>query len=166
MRASAASELENFRIFTSKNWYFFQYFVGNSYTCTLSVQMTCLSAYMYRQTSKCTDKTLKKHYWGGGGQLPPPPSGYASDRAQSLQKSLIAFTVSTCIYIDQPLTKISQNFLFYTCTCKITFQSFKVKKWEGHSSFLSPLPPPPKKKRRRRNNNQSNMVTIGIENKS
>ena len=23
--------------------------------------------------SKCTDKTLKKHYWGGGGELPPPP---------------------------------------------------------------------------------------------
>ena len=40
---------------------------------------------MYRQISKCTDKTPKKHYWGGGGgQLPPcppppPPSGYASD---------------------------------------------------------------------------------------
>ena len=34
-----------------------------------------LSAYMYRQISKCTDKTLKMHYWGGGAiaPLPPPP---------------------------------------------------------------------------------------------
>ena len=47
--------------------------------------MTYLSAYMYQQIYKCTDKTPKKHYWGGGEQLgncplpPPPPSGYASD---------------------------------------------------------------------------------------
>ena len=27
---------------------------------------------MYRQISKCTDKSRKRHYWGGG-QLPPPP---------------------------------------------------------------------------------------------
>ena len=38
---------------------YIRYFVG-----TL---MTCLSAYMYRQISKCTDKTPKKHYGGGGG---------------------------------------------------------------------------------------------------
>ena len=31
--------------------------------------MTYLSAYMYQQISKCTDKTQKKHYGGGGGQL-------------------------------------------------------------------------------------------------
>ena len=65
MRAS----LENFGIFTFLICYFFQYFVGTS--DTLSVQMTCLSAHMYRQISKCTDKNSKKHYWGG--QLPPPP---------------------------------------------------------------------------------------------
>ena len=35
--------------------------------------MTCLSAYMYRQISKCTDKTLKKHYGGGGGTIAPLP---------------------------------------------------------------------------------------------
>ena len=35
--------------------------------------MICLSANMYRQISKCTDKTPKKHYWGGGGSCPPPP---------------------------------------------------------------------------------------------
>ena len=28
---------------------------------------------MYRQISKCTDKSPKRHYWGGGGQLPPCP---------------------------------------------------------------------------------------------
>ena len=75
MRASGASELRNFGIFTFLNCYFFQYFVGTS--DTLSVQMTCLSAYMYRQISKCTDKTPKSII---GGQLPPcpPPSGYAN----------------------------------------------------------------------------------------
>ena len=42
MRAS----LQNFGIFTFLICYFFQYFVGTS--DTLSVQMTCLSAQMYR----------------------------------------------------------------------------------------------------------------------
>ena len=80
-----ASELENVQIFTFKNWYFFQYFVGTSNT--LSVQMTCLSAYTYRQISKCIyRKTPKKHYGGGGGSPPPPPSGYASD---NIQKNLM-----------------------------------------------------------------------------
>ena len=44
---------------------------------TLSLHMTYLSAYIYRQISKCTDKTPKKQYWGGGGgamaPAPPPP---------------------------------------------------------------------------------------------
>ena len=49
--------------FSHKNpWYFFQYFVGTSYT--LLVQMTCLSAYMYRQN--------EKHYWGEIAPPPPP----------------------------------------------------------------------------------------------
>ena len=55
MRAS----LEKNCIFTFKNCSFFQYFVGTSET--LSVQMTYFSAYMYRQISKCIDKTPKKH---------------------------------------------------------------------------------------------------------
>ena len=71
MRASGTSELRKIWHFTFLNCYFFQYFVGTS--DTLSVQMTYLSVYMYRQISKCTDKTPKKHYWGGGGQLPPLP---------------------------------------------------------------------------------------------
>ena len=71
MRASGASELRIFCIFTSKNCYFFPYFVGTSET--LSVQLTYLSAYMYRQISKCTDKTPKKHYWGTIAPLPPAP---------------------------------------------------------------------------------------------
>ena len=57
MRAS----LENFGIFTFVNCYLFQYFVGTSTSDTLSVQITCLSAYIYRQISKCTDKTSKRH---------------------------------------------------------------------------------------------------------
>ena len=36
---------------------YFRYFVGTND--------------MYRQTSKCADKTSKMHYWGGG--IPPPP---------------------------------------------------------------------------------------------
>ena len=39
--------------------------------------MTCVSAYMYQQISKCTDKTLKKPY-GGGGNCPPPPPPLAT----------------------------------------------------------------------------------------
>ena len=76
MRASAASELRNICIFTFKNCYFFQYFVGTSET--LSVQMTYLSAYnvptdfqMYRQNSE-------KAVGGIISPPPPPPSGYAS----------------------------------------------------------------------------------------
>ena len=35
---------------------------------------------MYRQISKCTDKTPKKYYGGmPTPPPPPPPSGYASD---------------------------------------------------------------------------------------
>ena len=49
---------------------FFQYYVGTS--DTLLVQTTCLSAHMYPQISKCTDKTRKKHYGGGGGLTPLP----------------------------------------------------------------------------------------------
>ena len=65
MYASERSErasLENVGSFTFLNCYFFQYLVGTS--DTLSVQMTCLSAYMYRQKS---EKALL------GGSCPPPP---------------------------------------------------------------------------------------------
>ena len=76
-RAERAS-LENFGIFTFLNCYIFQYFVGTS--DTLSVQMTCLSAYtctdkfpnvptnfqMYRQKSE-------KALLGGGAIAPPAP---------------------------------------------------------------------------------------------
>ena len=56
------ASLDNFFL-TFLNCYFFQYFVGTS--DTLSVQMTCLSAYMYWQIFKCTDKTPKKYYGPG-----------------------------------------------------------------------------------------------------
>ena len=76
MRASGASELRIFFNFHILKLLFSQYFVGTS--ATLSVQMTFLSANMYRQISKCTDKTPKKHYGGGGGGgncplCSPPP---------------------------------------------------------------------------------------------
>ena len=65
MRASGSSELRNFLHFHIKNCYFFQYFVGTSET--LSVQMTYLSAYMYRQNSE------NALLGGGGGAIAPPP---------------------------------------------------------------------------------------------
>ena len=71
------SSLENFGIFTFLICYFFQYFVGTS--DTLSVQMTCLSAHMYRQISKCTDKfpsvptKIRKSIIGGAAAPPAPP---------------------------------------------------------------------------------------------
>ena len=73
-----ASELIKFSHFHIWNCHFFQYFVGTS--DIFSVQMTCLSAYMYRQISKCTEKTpkkKKKSLWGES-PCPPPPPGYAS----------------------------------------------------------------------------------------
>ena len=58
--ASRAS-LENVGIFTFLNCYFFQYFVGTA--DTLSVQMTCLSAYMYRQISYIpTNSNIEQMY--------------------------------------------------------------------------------------------------------
>ena len=45
----------NFGIFTFLNSYFFQYFVGTCTSDTLSVQMTCLLAYMYRQIFNVAD---------------------------------------------------------------------------------------------------------------
>ena len=81
-----ASELENFGIFTFQKCYFFQYFVGTS--DILSVQLICLSANMYRQISKCTDKTPKMHYWGAvapppAPSPPPPPPPLATLVRQS-----------------------------------------------------------------------------------
>ena len=54
------ARLENVVIFTILNCYFFQYFVGT--TDTLSVQMACLSAYMYRQISKYTNANIEQMY--------------------------------------------------------------------------------------------------------
>ena len=57
-----ASERRKLLHFHIQNCYFFQYFVGTSET--LSVQMTYLSAYMYRKNS---EKNII------GGKLPPCP---------------------------------------------------------------------------------------------
>ena len=87
MRASEASELRQFRYFYILKLLFLSIFCR--YTA-LSVQNYMLvglhvptNLSMYRQISKCTDKSPKRHYWGGGGAIaplpPPPPSGYAND---------------------------------------------------------------------------------------
>ena len=80
-RAKRAS-LENFGIFTFLNCYFFRYFVGTS--DALSVQIACLSAYMYRQIYQCTDKfpnvpTKVRKDIIGGAIAPAPPRGYANE---------------------------------------------------------------------------------------
>ena len=86
MRASGASDLRKLSHFHIRKLLFLSIFCWY-FRYTLSVQMTCLSANMYRQISKCTDKTLKKHYWGAIiaplPPPPPPPSGYANGRVPS-----------------------------------------------------------------------------------
>ena len=100
--ASGASELRKVLNFLILKLQFFQYFVGTS--DTLSVQMTCLLAYMYRQIPNVPTK-LRKSIIGGGGQLPPPPSGYASEedyRKISLQRigGNIFLCPHVCIFIS------------------------------------------------------------------
>ena len=80
MRARGASELRKCSPFHTLKllflslccWYFM---------ILCPYYMTSLSAYMYLQILKCTDKTLKK-YEGEGSNCPcpppPPPSSYAS----------------------------------------------------------------------------------------
>ena len=78
MRASVASELRKFwhfyilkLLFLSIFCRYIRYFVGTN--------DMLVGLYMYRQISKCTDKSPKRHYGGGGGAIAPlPPSGYAN----------------------------------------------------------------------------------------
>ena len=107
MLLSGTSELRNFGIFTFLICYFFQYFVGTS--DTLSVQMTCLSAHMYRQISKCTDKfpnvptKIRKSNIGGGGAAAPPappPSGYANDLSTLVGTSNLVRIISSTISLQ------------------------------------------------------------------
>ena len=104
MRASGARELRIFSHFYILKLLFLSIFVGtldtlaplhkicvwtqirkikrNKRKCyatgLLSVQITCLSAYMYRQISKCTDKTPKKSIIGGNSPPPPPAPALAT----------------------------------------------------------------------------------------
>ena len=78
MRASGASELRKISHFHILKLLFLSIF--SWYTSdTLSVQMKCLSAHMYRRISKRTDKIRKSIIGGGGGggscppAAPPPP---------------------------------------------------------------------------------------------
>ena len=83
MRASEASELRKFRYFYILKLLFLSIFC-RYISDALSVQMTCLSAYMYRQISQCTDKfpnvptKVRKDIIGAPCPPPPPPSGYAN----------------------------------------------------------------------------------------
>ena len=68
--------------------------------------MTCLSAHMYRQISKCTDKNPKKHYWGGS--CPPcPPSGYANGSSSSSSSSSRLRNMSCMWYLSVFLVRLS-----------------------------------------------------------
>ena len=95
MRASGASELRKCWHFYILNLLFLsifcryiRYFVGT---------LTCFSAHMYRQISKCTDKfpnvptKIRKSIIGGGGAAPPPacpPPPLATLMFMSLSPSL------------------------------------------------------------------------------
>ena len=83
-----ASELRKFRyfyilklLFLSIFCRYIRYFVGtNDMLVGLHVPTNFPR---YRQISKCTDKSPKRHYWGGGAMPPsPPPSGYANSLAR------------------------------------------------------------------------------------
>ena len=75
-RAERAS-LQNVSFFTFLKLLFLSIFCR--YIRYFVVQMTCLSAYMYRQIFKMYRQNSEKALWGGGGGVaPPPPSGYAN----------------------------------------------------------------------------------------
>ena len=83
MRASEASELRKFRYFYILKLLFLRYFVGTSDALSYkwhACRLTCTDKFinvptnlsMYRQISKCTDKSPKRHYWGAIAPPAPP----------------------------------------------------------------------------------------------
>ena len=120
--------------------------------------MTCLSAYIERQISKCTDKTLKKHYWGGGeGNCPPATlmAGNAKEadiwfgresarEARGKFKDLVCLVVFLCWIKRFCITFIVFKMQIYEY---IFFQAFKNR---GGGGTIPPekfegghVPPPP-----------------------
>ena len=123
------ASLENFGIFTFLNCYFFQYFVGTS--DILSVQMTCLSSYMYRQISQVptnfpsTDKfpnVPKKVRKGIIAPLPPPPLWLrANDPRASSNLDVNLSLLTTWLYT---LTFGFTNFRLYSCALYLIWFTF------------------------------------------
>ena len=117
-------------------------------------RLTC-----YRQISKCTDKTLKKHYGGGGQPAPPPPppppppplatlmAGNAKEAdiwfGEAAREAPGKFKDLVCLVV----------FLCWIKTLCITFIVFKCKYMNRYfSSFQKSTggddpPPPPRKLR-------------------
>ena len=99
IRASEASELRNFRyfyilklLFLSIFCRYIRCFVGtNDMLVGLHVP-TNFS--MYRQISKCTDKSPKTHYWGGGIAPPAPPPLATLMVAPLLQDGILQSCIS------------------------------------------------------------------------
>ena len=101
MRASVATELREISDFHILKLLFLSIFCW--YTSdTLSVQKTSLSAYIYQQISKCTDKTAPP-------PPPPPPSGYANDN-----KEHIIFSKRI---LDANKSILSLGVMFYSLVC-------------------------------------------------
>ena len=123
MRASEASELRKLRyfyilklLFLSIFCRYIRCFVGTKDMLVGLHVPTNIS--MYRQISKCTDKSPKRHYWGGGGGgaiapcPPPPPSGYANDPRYgcSRQESLLGESqYAVCPLHKAPKSQVSKT---------------------------------------------------------
>ena len=112
---SGASELRKCWHFHIKKMLFILIFCWYFRNCVGTNDILVLSAYMYRQISKCTDKTLKKHYWGGGGgQLPPPPPPPCSP-----PPLLATLVVNVTMFVQISEDYAIQLLSWENCTCII-----------------------------------------------
>ena len=96
--------------------------------------MTCLSAYMYRQISKCTDKfpntptKLRKSLWGGGScPPPPPPSGYANGGCSITGPSQLTGTQTSKAVFDILLSEMRSKVRSNAIKSALKWQFFYLR---------------------------------------
>ena len=151
-----ASELRKFSHFYILKLLFLSiFFVGTS--DTLSVQMTCLSAYMYRQISKCTHKTLKKPnpplatLMAGDAKEADIWFGESAREARGKFKDLVCLVLFLCWIKRLVLLPLCLNANIWIDI----FQAFKnrggddppQKNSRGGGDTSPPSPPPPRDRR-------------------